>query len=109
LRCDGEAVLGSSLIDSPCLFTGPFERRTRRQSAEVQLELKTIVERLLEQEPGAALCDACLAFAAAAASLLETRGVIEALVRVRPTFKRSLDQCESCSRDTMVTACRPEG
>jgi hypothetical protein len=74
----------------------------------VQLELKTIVERLLEQEPGAALCDACLAFAAAA-SLLETRGVIEALVRVRPTFKRSLDQCESCSRDTMVTACRPEG
>jgi hypothetical protein len=73
--------LGSSLIDSPCLSTGPFERRTRRQSAEVQLELKTIVERLLEQEPGAALCDACLAFAAAA-SLLETRGVIEALVRV---------------------------
>jgi len=41
-----------------------------------------------------------LAFAAAA-SLIETRGVIEALVRVRPTFKRSLDQCESCSRDTM--------
>ena len=70
------------------------------------MELRTIVERLLEQEPGAALCDACLAFAAA--SLLETRGVIEALVRVRPTFKRSLDQCESCSRDTMVTACRPE-
>jgi hypothetical protein len=44
---------------------------------------------------------------AAAASLIETRGVIEAIVRVSPTFKRSVDQCESCSRDTMVTACRP--
>jgi len=36
------------------------------------MELRTIVERFLEQEPGAALCDACLSFAAAA-SLIETR------------------------------------
>jgi hypothetical protein len=60
------------------------------------MELRTIVERVLEQEPGAALCDACVAFAAAA-SLIETRGVIEAIVRVSPTFKRSVDQCVSLS------------
>jgi hypothetical protein len=68
------------------------------RSLTIAVELRTIVARLLEQEPGAALCDACLAFAAAA-PLIETRRVVEALVSMRPMLKRSLNHCESCRRD----------
>jgi len=72
----------------------------------IAVELRTIVAHLLEQEPGAALCDGCLAFAAAA-PLIETRRVVEALVSMRPTLKRSLNHCVSCRRATMVTLFRP--
>src|SRR2546430_8246 len=76
------------------------------RSLTLAVELRTIVARLLEQEPGAALCDACLAFAAAA-PLIETRRVVEALVSMRPALKRGLNHCESCRRAAMVTLFRP--
>ena len=67
--------------------------------------LRSVVERLLEETAGDALCDACLAFAAEAA-LLEMRQTTEALPQMRPGMERGLGHCESCGRETVVTAFR---
>src|SRR5437879_10071376 len=50
------------------------------RSLTIAVELRTIVAHLLEQEPGAALCDGCLAFADAA-TMIETRVGVAASVR----------------------------
>lgn len=53
---------------------------------------------MLEQCPGEALCDACLAFACSV-SLTEMRGVTATLVRDL-AFGRSTSTCASCRRQT---------
>ena len=67
--------------------------------------LRVIVERLLEQTPGDALCDACLAFAAEAA-LIDMRRATEELPRGRPAVERGAGHCQSCGRETVVTVFR---
>ena len=67
--------------------------------------LRLIVERLLEQTPGDALCDACLAFAAEAA-LIDMRHATGELPRLRPGIERGTGRCQSCRRDTVVTVFR---
>jgi hypothetical protein len=67
--------------------------------------LRSVVERLLEETAGDALCDACLAFAAEAA-LLEMRQATEALPRLRAGVERGPGHCGSCGRETLVTAFR---
>jgi hypothetical protein len=67
--------------------------------------LRSIVERLLEQTPGDALCDACLAFAAEAA-LIDMRQATDELPRTRPGVERGTARCESCRRETIVTVFR---
>ena len=47
-----------------------------RAALRLIVELRSIVARLIEQQTGVALCDACLAFAATA-PLTETRTVVE--------------------------------
>jgi hypothetical protein len=67
--------------------------------------LRLIVERLLEQAPGDALCDACLAFAAEAA-LIDMRHATGELPSLRPGIERGAGRCQSCRRDTLVTVYR---
>jgi hypothetical protein len=67
--------------------------------------LRSVVERLLEETVGDALCDACLAFAAEAA-LLDMRQATEALPRMRAEVERGPGHCESCGRETLVTGFR---
>ena len=67
--------------------------------------LRMIVERLLEQTPGDALCDACLAFAAEAA-LFDMRHATAELPRLRPGVERGMARCQSCRRETLVTVFR---
>ena len=67
--------------------------------------LRIIVERLLEQTPGDALCDACLAFAAEA-PLIDMRHATGELPRVRPGIERGTGRCQSCRRETLVTVYR---
>jgi hypothetical protein len=67
--------------------------------------LRSIVERLLEETAGDARCDACLAFAAEAA-LIDVRQTTEALPRMRAGVARGPGHCESCGRETLVTAFR---
>jgi hypothetical protein len=62
-----------------------------------------VVERLLQEVAGDALCDACLAFAAEAA-LMDMRQATEALPRLRAGVERGPGHCESCGRETLVTA-----
>src|SRR5438874_13659088 len=49
------------------------------RSLTIAVEVMTIVAHLLEQQPGSALCDGCLVFAAAA-PLIDTPRVVEAIV-----------------------------
>ena len=67
--------------------------------------LRVVVERLLEQTPGEALCDACLAFAAEAA-LIDMRHAADGLAQRRPCVQRGAARCESCRRETIVTVFR---
>jgi len=67
--------------------------------------LRRVVDRLLEETPGDALCDACLAFAAAVA-LIDMRVVADALPRERPGVERGTARCENCRRETIVTVFR---
>ena len=67
--------------------------------------LRVIVEHLLEQTPGEALCDACLAFAAEAA-LIDLRHAADGLAQRRPGVQRGVARCESCRRETVVTVFR---
>jgi hypothetical protein len=67
--------------------------------------LRVIVERLLEQTPGEALCDACLAFAAEVA-LIDMRHAADELAQRRPGVQRGVARCESCRRETVVTVFR---
>jgi hypothetical protein len=67
--------------------------------------LQSVVEQLLEQTAGDALCDACLAFAAEAA-LIDMRQATEALPRMRAGVERGPGHCESCGRETLVTGFR---
>jgi hypothetical protein len=62
------------------------------------MELSVTVRRLLEQCPGEALCDACLAFACAV-SLTEMRAVTGTLTH-EPGFGHSTTTCVSCRRQT---------
>lgn len=63
--------------------------------------LQHTVAVLLRQEPGAALCDSCLAFACST-SLNEMRSVTEALVAERGQFQRGA-ACASCRRTVPAT------
>jgi hypothetical protein len=63
--------------------------------------LQYTVAVLLKQEPGAALCDSCLAFACST-SLNEIRCVTEALVAERGQFQRC-PACASCRRTVPST------
>ncbi len=63
--------------------------------------LERTVAVLLKQEPDAALCDSCLAFACST-SLNEIRSVSEALVAERGQFQRS-PACASCRRTVPST------
>ena len=56
---------------------------------------------LLRQEPGVALCDACLALASSA-SLMEARAITESLVRESGEFHRA-STCASCQRTVPTT------
>ena len=67
--------------------------------------LRVVVQRLLEQTPGDALCDACLAFAADAA-LIDMRHAAASLPQLRPGVQRGPARCESCRRETTVTVFR---
>jgi hypothetical protein len=67
--------------------------------------LRVVVERLLAQTPGEALCDACLAFAAEAA-LIDMRHAADGLAQRRPGVQRGVARCESCRRETIVTVFR---
>jgi len=73
--------------------------------SSVVRHLRIIVERLLEQTPGDALCDACLAFAAEAA-LIDMRHATGELPRLRPGIERGTGRCQSCRRETVVTVFR---
>ena len=73
--------------------------------SSVVRRLRVIVERLLEQTPGDALCDACLAFAAEAA-LIDMRHATAELPRVRSGIERGTARCQSCRRETVVTVFR---
>ena len=64
-------------------------------------ELRQTIAALLKQEPGAALCDACLAFACSA-SLLEVRAITESLVRESGGLQRA-STCASCRRTVPTT------
>jgi hypothetical protein len=57
---------------------------------------RRMVEVLLKREPGAALCDACLAFACSA-SVTDVHGVTETLIRKGAHFQRG-STCASCRR-----------
>lgn len=61
-----------------------------------QMPLTRVVTFLLQQEPGTALCDACLAYACAV-SLSEIRPVIEGLLQSNPMFQHG-SSCVSCRR-----------
>jgi len=63
--------------------------------------LQHTVAVLLKQEPGAALCDSCLAFACST-SLNEIRCVTESLVAERGQFQRC-PACASCRRTVPST------
>lgn len=67
--------------------------------------LQHTVAVLLKQEPGAALCDACLAFACST-SLNEIHSVTEALVADRGQFQRA-SACASCRRAVPATFYKP--
>lgn len=69
--------------------------------------LRAIVEQLLEQTPGDALCDACLAFAAEA-PLIDMRHATGDLPRMRLGMERGTGRCVSCRRETVVTVYRTE-
>jgi len=56
---------------------------------------------LLRQEPGAALCDACLAFASST-SLMEVRAITASLVHDAREFQRA-SRCVSCRRTVPAT------
>lgn len=73
--------------------------------SSVVRHLRIIVERLLEQTPGDALCDACLAFASEAA-LIDMRLATAELPRLRPGIERGTGRCQSCRRETLVTVFR---
>jgi len=59
---------------------------------------------LLRQEPGAALCDACLAFASST-SLMDVRAITESLVHDAREFQRA-SMCVSCRRTVPTTVAR---
>jgi hypothetical protein len=65
-------------------------------------ELTATVQRLLEQCPGEALCDACLAFACSV-SLTEMRVVTTTLTNATQ-FVRGMATCASCRRQTTTLA-----
>lgn len=67
--------------------------------------LRSVVERLLQEIAGDALCDACLAFAAEAA-LIDMRRATETLPGMRPGVERGPGHCETCGRETLVTGFR---
>src|SRR5207237_7727955 len=56
--------------------------------------LRATVAALLDQEPGTALCDACLSFACSI-TLIEARQITESLVEQGPEFQRetTYDSC----------------
>jgi hypothetical protein len=64
------------------------------------------VRHLLSQEPGAALCDSCLAFACDM-SLTEMRLITDALVRENGEFQRG-STCRSCRRTVPTTLYDPD-
>ena len=63
--------------------------------------LRATVAALLEQEPGTALCDACLSFACST-TLIEARQITESLVAQGPEFQRA-STCASCRRTVPAT------
>ena len=83
----------------------PIDVPSDEPLSSVIKHLRVIVERLLEQTPGDALCDACLAFAAEAA-LVDMRHATAELPRTRSGIERGTARCVSCRRETVVTVFR---
>lgn len=66
--------------------------------------LTSIIRELLAQDPGDALCDACLALACSV-SLLEARSEATRLAKADSAFVRGESTpCSSCGRATAATA-----
>jgi hypothetical protein len=96
---DGLEVMAAAPERVEALTEEPVSSGVRR--------LRLIVERLLEQAPGDALCDACLAFAAEAA-LIDMRHATGELPSSRPGIERGAGRCQSCRRETLVTVYRTQ-
>src|SRR5262249_56760364 len=92
-------VAPNGLEELPAPIDEPVSSAVRR--------LRLIVERLLEQTPGDALCDACLAFAAEA-PLIDMRHATGQLPQMRSGMERGTGRCVSCRRETVVTVYRTE-
>lgn len=102
-----DAVVATNGLGALAVTREPVETRTDEPISGAVRRLRLLVERLLEQTPGDALCDACLAFAAEAA-LIDMRLATGELPRLRPGIERGSGRCQSCRRDTMVTVFRTE-
>ena len=97
--------VASDGLEAMAAASEPISGPSDEPVSSVVRRLRMIVERLLEQTPGDALCDACLAFASEAA-LIDMRLATAELPRVRPGIERGTGRCQSCRRETLVTVFR---
>lgn len=97
--------VGTDALEAAATAGEPIAAPEHEPVSSAVRHLRMIVERLLEQTPGDALCDACLAFAAEA-PLMDMRHATGELPRVRSGIARGTGRCQSCRRETLVTVFR---
>lgn len=106
-RRRGDARVANDGIEALATARTPIGVPTDEPVSAAVKHLRAIVEQLLEQTPGDALCDACLAFAAEA-PLIDMRHATGQLPQVRSGMERGTGRCVSCRRETVVTVYRTE-
>jgi hypothetical protein len=104
-RRRGDVRVAKDGLEALAEERAPIDVPTDGPVSSAVKHLRAIVERLLEQTPGDALCDACLAFAAEAA-LIDMRHATGELPQMRAGIERGTGRCVSCRRETVVTVFR---
>ena len=97
-----DARIATNDLEALAAVRQPIDMPTDLPVSSAVSQLRVIVGRLLEQTPGDALCDACLAFATEAA-LIDMRHATALLSSGRAGVERGTAQCVSCRRETVVT------